>query len=60
MGAKGIIVVNKHLHVLFGALVKGNDSKSGTTAAEKLGNSLVVFNCGTAVARGGDDDMGTA
>jgi len=37
-------------------LVEGNDSKSGTTAAETLEISLVVFNCGMAVARGGDDD----
>ena len=52
-------VVNKRLHILFGALVEGSDSKSGTTASETLENSLVVFNCGTALARGGDDDMGT-
>ena len=45
-------VVNKHPHILFGALVEGNDCKSGTTATETLENSLVVFNCGTAVARG--------
>jgi hypothetical protein len=35
-------VVNKHLHILFGALVQGNDGKSGTTAAETLENSLDV------------------
>src|SRR5216684_2170523 len=48
------------LDILFGALVEGDDSKGGTTASETLGNSLVVFNCGTALARGGDDNMGTA
>jgi hypothetical protein len=53
-------VVNKHLHILFGALVEGCDSKSGTMAAETLEDSLVVFNCGPAVVRGSDDDMGTA
>src|ERR1019366_1457799 len=41
-------VVNKCLHILLGALIERNDSKSGTTAAETLENSLVVFNCGTA------------
>jgi hypothetical protein len=50
-------VVNQHLHILSGALVEGNNSKSGTTAVETLGNSQVVFNCGTAVARGGDNNM---
>src|SRR5713226_6458630 len=34
-------VVNKCLYILFGALVEGNDSKSRTTAAETLENSLV-------------------
>jgi hypothetical protein len=53
-------VVNKRLDILFGALVEGDDSKGGTTASETLGNSLVVFNCGTALAGGGDDNMGTA
>jgi hypothetical protein len=52
-----VIVVNKRLHILFRALVEGNDSKSGTMAAETLENSLVVFNCGTVVARGGDDNI---
>ncbi len=33
-------VVNKCLHILFGALVEGNDSKSRTTATEMLENSL--------------------
>ncbi len=51
-------VVNKRLHILFGALVEGNDSKRGTMAAETLGNSLVVFDYSTAVAGGGDNDMG--
>ena len=55
-----VTVVNKHLHILSGALVEGNKSKSGTMAAETLENSLVVFNCGTAVARSGDNDMGNA
>jgi hypothetical protein len=53
-------VVNKHLHILFGALVERNDNKSRTTAAETPENSLVVPNCGMAVAGGGDDDMGNA
>jgi len=52
-------VVNKRLHILFGALIERNDSKNGTTASETLENSLVVFNCGTALARGSDDDMST-
>jgi hypothetical protein len=31
------------------------ESKSGTAATEKLDYSLVVFDCGTAAARVGDD-----
>src|SRR5258708_27395594 len=55
-----INVVNKCLHILFGALVERNDSKSRTTAAEMLENSLVVFDCGMAIVGNRDDDMSTA
>jgi hypothetical protein len=47
-----VYVVNKRLHILFGASVEGNDSESETAATETLENALVVFNGGTAVARG--------
>ena len=47
------------LHILPGALIEGNDCKSGTTTAEVLEYSLVVFNCGATIAGGGDDNMGT-
>ncbi len=53
-------VVNKHLHILFGALVERNNSKSRTTAAETLENSLVVFDCCMAIVGSRDDDMSTA
>ena len=37
-----VYVVDERPHILFGALVEGNDHKSGTTAAETLENSLIV------------------
>ena len=50
-------IVNKCLHILLGALIEGNDCKSGTTTTEALERSLVVFNCGATIAGGGDDTV---
>jgi len=53
-------VVDEGLDILFGGLVEWNDSESGATAAKGLEDRLVVFNRLPAVARGGNDDVGTS
>jgi hypothetical protein len=56
----GVDVVNKGLDILFGGLVEGNDSKGRATAAKGLEDRLIVFNRLPAVARRGNDDVGTS
>jgi len=56
----GVDVVDEGLDILFRGLVEGNDSESRATAAKGLEDRLVVFNRLPAVARGGNDDVGTS